>query len=505
MQAVQSQRIRGAVLLAASFVVTTACSGPHRSRMEPQLSSPEIPAPAASLAVLSDGEFTEWQTLAPAWEDPPGDGAPGGLDLGTLHLADDGEALFLALDVGRETILQNGPDKTAGSDLTLWISEEGRGRRGSEVGIRFGRREVLVHRSHRELERLTPGAFGLQTLPTHSSERFEIRLPLDRWPGADTLRLVLQDGNGDRLPDAGVLIYRPSGEHLPPPEPIPLERPEGNTTHSTVRLLSLNLNRRLGDERSDPSDAEAHARILRATQPDVIAFQELYEWSAEQAAEWVTGVLPGPWHAAKSGDCVTVSRFPIADSAPIDNNLVTRIALPETFTARDLVLFNAHTPCCDNDEGRDREMDHLAATWRDLLAGRGPFPLDPRAPAIFLGDFNLVGFRRQIEALRDGVFVDPANGPPFSPGRERGSLATVPLRHTHRRLAYTWRNDDSEFPPGRLDWIFYTSDTAEPVRSYILDTTTAPTEVLTGWGLEPDDTLRASDHRVLVADFRFLE
>lgn len=483
------------------------------------------------LAVLPDGEFAEWQGLAPAWIDPTGDGAPGGLDLGALHLADDGEALFLALDVGRETILQNGPDEPAGTDLTLLLDRDADPATGLRIGepraeamgadieVRFGGKEVLLHGSGDKPDLLTPGAFGLQTLPTHSGSRFEIRLPLPRG-GSPTLRLALRESGGDRLPDSGFVTYTPSRTSLPPPKAIPLDRPPG-----TIRLLSLNLNRRLDEEDRNPADIEAHARILRITRPDVINLQELYRWSAEEARAWVAEVLPlnpeatsaeaasetkpGPprWYAAKNADCVTVSRFPLTASAAVDDNLIAAFDLPAAPAspnrATDLVVFNAHPPCCEDDAGRDREMDHLAATWRDLMRGRGPFPVAREVAAVFLGDFNLVGFRRQIEALRDGALIDPVNGPRFSPGRAQSSLAVVPLRHSHARFAYTWRDDSSPYSPGRLDWILYTGDVLEPVRSYILDTTTMPSTALERWGLQEADSLRASDHRVLVVDFRW--
>ena len=54
----------------------------------------------------------------------------------------------------------------------------------------------------------------------------------------------------------------------------------------------------------------------------------------------------------------------------MDGNLVVHIDLPAAMGRRDLVLFNAHLPCCDNDAGRDQESDNIAATWRDLLAGQ---------------------------------------------------------------------------------------------------------------------------------------
>ena len=65
------------------------------------------PACPESRAILMDGSFADWRGLDPIVEDASGDGAAGGIDLGRLWLADDGEALYLRLEMGRETILQN--------------------------------------------------------------------------------------------------------------------------------------------------------------------------------------------------------------------------------------------------------------------------------------------------------------------------------------------------------------------------------------------------------------
>ena len=205
------------------------------------------------------------------------------------------------------------------------------------------------------------------------------------------------------------------------------------------------------------------------------------------------------WEARQQFDCVTVSSFPILDWAPVDQNLVTLVDLPGA--GRDLVLFNLHPPCCDNEDGRDDEFDNLAAAWRDLLAGDFSFSIAEGDAAVFAGDYNLVGFRRQLETLRDGSFIDSAKGPDFSPGRSEGSLRDSPLRHTHRRMAYTWRRATSSFAPGRLDLVLYTGDALELLRGFVLDTGSMPKRPLQALGLEPGDSELASDHLALVVDF----
>ena len=53
-----------------------------------------------------DGRFREWRGIAPAATDPAGDGRDQGIDLRRLWLANDAEALYLRLNVGREILLQ---------------------------------------------------------------------------------------------------------------------------------------------------------------------------------------------------------------------------------------------------------------------------------------------------------------------------------------------------------------------------------------------------------------
>ncbi len=468
---------------------------------------------AKSLAVTADGQFDEWGKRRPRVVDPTGDGAEGGLDLERLWLADDGEALFLRLEVGRETLLQNAPTGAIGNLLRLYIDLDKKRKTGLPVGslgvdleIRFGERQVIRYDEAGLASVEVPGAGPIQTLPTYSADAFEIRVQLPvveesarrRAPKRRKLRLLLEEeGNGgDRLPDSGVLVYKLGKKPPAPPEPIALERPEGDS----LRIVSINVeDARVGVV------PEVYTRFLQAIQPDVVCFQELREWSAARTVEFVEEILPlsggRSWTASQVDDIHTVSSFPMTVSAAVDANQVSRIELPNRLGGGELVLFNIHPPCCDNDAGRDDEVDHLMETWRELLEGTGPFSIDPQAPMVLLGDMNLVGYQRQYLTLREGTFNDPSRGPDFAPGRDEGALREAPLRHTHRRLVHTWRRDTSDFAPGKLDYVFYTGDALELVRSFVPDTEGMPEDALDAAGLQSSDTLEMSDHLPLVVDF----
>ncbi len=468
----------------------------------------DAPAEAKSLAVLTDGRFDEWGRRKARIVDARGDGAAGGVDLGRLWLADDGEALFLRLELGRETLLQNPPGAPIGNRLRLYLDVDGRKTTGTRLGVlgvdlelRFGEREVVAYDAAgaATLERAGTGIY--QAMPTYSAEAFEIRVELPPREATEALagkrrkvRLVLREetGDGDRLPDRGVLTYRLGRKSPPAPEPIELERP-GNRA---LRILSINVeDARIGVV------PKIYRRFFRLLRPDVICLQSLRDWSTRRTLDFIAGTLPGNWSIARVDDVHTISLLPIAAAEAIDGNLVTHIELPARLGERDLVLFNVHPPCCDNDAGRDAEADRLAATWRDLLDGSGPFAIDPGDAMAIVGDFNLVGFRRQLEALRDGAFIDPARGPDFAPGRAEGSLREAPLRHTHRRLIHTWRRAASAFAPGKLDFVLYTGDALEHLGSFVPDTEGMPEDFLEAAGLEATDSLEMSDHLPLVVDF----
>jgi hypothetical protein len=112
-----------------------------------------------------------------------------------------------------------------------------------------------------------------------------------------------------------------------------------------------------------------------------------------------------------------------------------------------------------------------------------------------VGDFNLVGYKQQLETLTDGDIVDEASyGIDFLPDWDDSPLTDLFSRHTHIRMGYTWRSDASGFNPGKLDYILYTDSVLEPVKHFVLNTLAMFEEDLSFYDLESEDTNQASDH-----------
>lgn len=477
------------------------------------LSWPAILSAGTALPIGVDGFFADWKKIPPTHVDPVGDGPAGSVDLERLFVANDGEALFVRFDVGRETILQNGPGEAAGNSLRLLIDLDGSVSTGkpelglgAEIEIGFGSRTVQVFNSTGVPTDSTPEPLGITALPTHSATEFELRVPfaaagsqgiVDRLTAGGSISMVLEQVNGDRQPDSGTIEYTTSTRAVKSLKAIklPKKRPK------YFRLMTTNV-----EQTTIEREPDTYTRLLQAVEPDIVAFQEIYEWSAEGVRRLVVDALPLPdnrrWEAFRVEDTVTVSSYPIVSGAGIDGNQVVLIDLPNRKTRHDLVLFNAHSPCCNNNAQRDVEHDNLMLVWRDMLAGQGPFPVQARDWVVITGDLNMVGFRRQLDVLLNGTFIDPNNRPDFAPGRARGSLKSAKLRHTHTRSTVTWRSGTSSYSPGKLDYIIYSKDVARLKKNYVLDTAEMPDEVLAAAGLERSDSLTASDHLAMVADFK---
>jgi hypothetical protein len=126
----------------------------------------------------------------------------------------------------------------------------------------------------------------------------------------------------------------------------------------------------------------------------------------------------------------------------------------------------------------------------------------PKTPIVILGDMNLVGYVRQVETLLYGDILDEEKyGADIDPDWDGTPLTDLLSRHTETYHTFTWRDDETSFSPGRLDYIVYTDSVLRVAKHYILDTAELSEAKLAEYGLSADDTLLATDHLTLVVDF----
>jgi endonuclease/exonuclease/phosphatase family metal-dependent hydrolase len=448
--------------------------------------------------ILIDGRVADWRGVEPSYEYQP-DRRFGRVPIRSAWAVTDGERLLLRFDLDEEASLQRD------GDLVLLLDADGNpatGEREGELGVDLrwsftageGRAIVLGLPV-----RVVAGDIGLVQAPTVSSQRFEIAIDRNArvaggplFPGGEAIA-VLTAGRGAGAQRTPPLRFA----DVPPRPPAPpAELAKADPAH--LRLLTYNVRFDGLFKRKD-----RFTRILRALDPDVLLFQEIMNHTPEQTRALVAEMLPGhKWHALGSRRGLIVSRVPVRASgvtgSPRDG-VWAILERPGPEWREGPVLVNLHPPCCEDEAGRQEELDSGMAWIREARAdGR----LGPATPLLIAGDMNLVGHSRQLATLVEGVLVDTARwGPSFDPDVDGTALLDAIPAHQGGREVYTWRNDEGRFPPGRLDYIVYSDALLDIGRSFVLWTPDMSDADLTRYGLRRDDTAEASDHLPVVADF----
>ncbi|MBN2431295.1 MAG: endonuclease/exonuclease/phosphatase family protein [Acidobacteria bacterium] len=489
------------------------------------------PGQAAAHRIVIDGEFDDWASVADAYVDPTGDAGHTGLDITTIRLANDAEFLYLYIDFGLTFNLQDDHDflrlcfDTDNNPASGWAVAG----TGAELVWKCGQRKgFFVHEGvysdvYFDDVRLRGG-------PTFTSRRYELAIGRDSLPdGVHPLfiqaafTLVIKDDNwapgtqtadGDTAPEAGETIrYVFDDTPLREYPTVALER----NNPEFVRVVTWNT---LQDGLFDPQRQPSFRRILQALQPDIICLQEMYDHGPAEVLGLVAPWLPlaeGAWVAdgrrlqdeGDMRDQVTLSRFPIrpdwaADCPQPDPDQIKYTATwVEVAPNQPLVVFNAHLKCCndpDDNIKRQKEADSFIACLRLKMAETMFLPAG--TPFLLAGDLNLVGDVRQYVTLWSGdIFYESLYGLDHSPDWDGSGLWPLMPRQTERRMAYTSRDDTSSYWPGRLDYVMYSDSVMVADRHYLVYTPAMNGATLVRYGLLAEDSVTASDHLPLVADF----
>lgn len=476
--------------------------------------------------VIVEGLFDEWSEVPVAFVDPTGDNGGSVADIRSVWLANDEEYVYVRFQVGTLTNLQTitGPlriyfdvDRSAatgwpvgniGSDFALLFPE----RYGVEQTSTTFNAAVLRHR-----------VLSLVSGPTVAGTEFELRLrrdavfpirgtPIFAGPDFDIVFEGQDTGETTQewAPDGPLgHTYTLATGSLAPYPPISLEKDHP----ADVRLMTHNM---LWDglfQRPDPFD-----RILGALEPDVICFQEV-DHSWQDVRDRLDEILPlgesMHWQVYKASDDVVASRWQSSlwagDTVPSTGRgqAMALVDLPDADYEVDLYVISAHYKCCGSmggseDQQRQQHSDANANWFRNLREAGGYVNLPADTPFLICGDLNLVGGPQPLDTLLDGNIVDEATfGPDCPPDWDGSNLADpIPL-HNAGPAAYTWREDNSSFAPGRLDFVIYTDSVMSVGKSFVLNTLDMSAEDLAAYGLLAGDTASASDHLPVVVDFRF--
>ena len=469
---------------------------------------------AQPVRIYLDGQFNDWQPLSPLHSDPPGDVQNGDIDFYRLWMSNDEHYLFFKIEIGAELNLQDG------NAITLYLDTDNNSQTGiaihgigAELMWNFGNR-VGSFTANGNTITIRQNQIGVVSAPTVSDSIFEIAISRTAQPdgqnplftGTD-IRIVLHDQGpgGDFLPDApGGVNFSFDNAALPPLSSISIAKTDTNS----IRTLSYNV---LSDGFFDSNRLPYFTRVLQALQPDIIGFQEIYGHSAQETVDMMESILPSggqqQWYGAKvAPDVIAVSRYPIVNTFPIEGyntnsyNGAFLIDLTPKFDTQ-LLFIVAHTPCCNNNQGRQYEIDAIMAFIRDAQNGDGVLTLPPYTPILIVGDMNLVGDAQQLRTLLTGEIINTNPfGESFIPDWDGTNLQDLLPRHINLPMFFTWYSETSYFSPGRLDFMIYTDSVLETVKSYLLFTPSLPPDTLSAYNLQPDDAILASDHLPVIND-----
>ena len=264
----------------------------------------------------------------------------------------------------------------------------------------------------------------------------------------------------------------------------------------------------LGNGLKDNSRIDRFARIINAINPQIIGFNETGQTSEQDVYDVLAASLGGVWYILKHNpENITASRFPIVGTWDVHDKIkATLIDLDAELHNFPYMLFVVgHLSCCGNDNSRQEQADRFIEFVLDAKTPGGEITVPENTPIVFLGDMNLVGYSQQYYTIIEGDIQDTDSyGEGGFPDWDNSELEDVICRQTDKRMAYTWRHDNSEYPPGRLDFIFYTNSVISTAKSFTLQTEIMSEERLENYNLLWNDTKEASDHFPVVADFNFL-
>lgn len=464
--------------------------------------------------IIVDAHFDDWADIPVLITDTANDNDLSNVDFTELKVANDAEFIFFKIDIGTELNLQSFNKIAlfldADNNPNTGITAHGI---GSEIIYDFGERDGTVRVGTNSFG-INHDDIGLYSAPTVTGSIFEIAIRRNlifngtQLFQGNSVKIVFEDdvNTGDRLPNgSGGVEYTFSENNSDEFPPFSIEKQEENA----FRVMTYNV---LQDGLFEGGNQSRFQRIFQATNPQIIGFQEIYDHTSSQVAAKIESFLPSEsgeqwYHKKVSPDIICVSRFPIVDDFVLDgsnggqNNGAFLLDLGADFDS-ELLFIVAHTPCCENNFGRQQEIDNMMAFIRDSKSGDGDLQLQNETPIVIVGDMNIVGDRENYETMLTGdIGFNSSFGPDFTPDWDGSNFEDVEPTTTFTPLTFTWSNPFGSYSPGKLDVIIYSGSVMEKTNAYTLNTATLPQDTLNTYNLQSNDTPFASDHLPVIADF----
>ena len=459
--------------------------------------------------ITIDGLFDDWAEVDISYSDSQGDGVDA--DFADIKITYDNDFLFIYFNVhDGEYLMQDWNEFhlyiDADNDTTTGYFINGI---GAELDWLFGDRSGSYYIMDGIID-IYQNDLTLRMAPTITNHEFEICISRNSnvltMDGTQVLvegKVILTDTgqNADQIPDEnGGISFSIGEDYIVPPTPITFDKRD----ETDIRLVTHNV---WNSSLLDPNYEVYFQRIYQALDPDIVALQEMYENTNQLHSLFNDWFPDEQWYVSSQfRDNIIISKYPVLEEDYFTSSERTMVALLNTDDelGSDLIIFNSHLACCDNDESRQYDADEFVSNWRDWRENdNGPFTLTEGTPFVYVGDFNLVGYRQQLTTFTEGDIEDENTfGDDYSLDWDNTSIADLFSRHSHIRMGYTWRRDNSSFSPGKLDYVLYTDSVLDTSKHFVFNTLTMDSASLAEYGLEAMDSYNSSDHSPRVLDIK---
>jgi exonuclease III len=455
--------------------------------------------------VYIDENFDDWASK-PVISDSNSDHSGNNIGIEDIQFHNDDKYIFIKFKLNQEIKLQEG------NNLALYIDADNKASTGfkineigADISYNFGKRVGFLNYNNDSFN-ARHDELGLVSSPSVSSAQYELMIKRSikvdgiKYDMGSTMKILLIDNNsgGDKIPDNGGGITFTFQNNAPTPsKAFSFEK----TNSQFLRVMSNNV---LRDGLFNAQTTEAQKNIIAAVNPDIIAFQELYDASALQVATLLDNIVPidnnGKWTVQRlNPDIILATKYKILSSRSINGNGVFLVEKGNKL----VVVINVHLPCCENDEDRQLEVDNIISNIRKIkkntLSG---FNIPKNTPIIFTGDTNFVGLNQQVKSILTGDIINSLNyGPDEKPDWDGSNFEDAKPYTTGFPSTYTWYSVGNSFMPGRLDYMVYTGSVMRLENSFILQTSGLDPSVLQSYYLNIDDSTIATDHLPVICDF----
>lgn len=466
---------------------------------------------AQSAPILIEGRFDDWTADLVTFTDATE--TISGIDILEMQVTNDEDFLYIKVVTDTEIDLTT---NLINHNLRLFIDTDNdpttgyqiQSGYGSELGVNF--KERFAYYNVTPPSTIDFASIRLIPAPTVTSNQFEIAIARNAIPDginplfpSPTIRILFKDLNsGDNMPNGGDVFYYTFDEtSVPAIQLTEIEKEDA----SLIRIVAYNT---LFNGLIDPERVNYFESIIKVLNPDIIGFSECGSTSTSAVKTLLDDWLPlgtsEGWYVLNdaTGDLITASRWPLLQHwNSLYRQFPVLIDLPANYNTN-LLFTNAHLRCCGANYERQEQVDDYVSFMLDAMANGGEISLSENTPFVYAGDLNLVGFSQQLTTLVTGAIQNTAtygNGGPYD--WDSTSVTDQICRQTDKRMAYTWRDDGSSFPDGRLDYMIYSDAVMTAKKSFALQTEVMSTDRLQQYGFYQFDTSTASDHFPVTTDF----